>query len=111
MDQIRKDKKRSAVIMVSLAAGMSVFLCVTTLLESQGARTIVTNHMDNDMTIINDTLKKEDVQEHKDLLTEAFLDDLRSISGTLGAGVCGDVDGRILCKMDEYPLRGRPRRI
>ena len=81
MDQIRKDKKRSAVIMVSLAAGMSVFLCVTTLLESQGARTIVTNHMDNDMTIINDTLKKEDVQEHKDLLTEAFLDDLRSISG------------------------------
>ena len=81
MDQIRKDKKRSAVIMVSLAAGMSVFLCVTTLLESQGARTIVTNHMDNDMTIINDTLKKEDAQEHKDLLTEAFLDDLRSISG------------------------------
>ena len=81
MDHIRKDKKRSAVIMVSLAAGMSVFLCVTTLLESQGARTIVTNHMDNDMTIINDTLKKEDAQEHKDLLTEAFLDDLRSISG------------------------------
>ena len=81
MDQIRKDKKRSAVIMVSLAAGMSVFLCVTTLLESQGARTIVTNHMDNDMTIINDTLKKEDAKEHKDLLTEAFLDDLRSISG------------------------------
>ena len=56
--------------MVSLAAGMSVFLCVTTLLESQGARTIVTNHMDNDLTIVNDTLKKEDAKEHKDLLTE-----------------------------------------
>ncbi len=68
-------------IMVSLAAGMSVFLCVTTLLESQGARTIVTNHMDNDLTIINDTLKKEDAKEHKDLLTESFLDDLKSISG------------------------------
>ena len=46
LDQIRKDKRKAAVIMVSLAAGMSVFLCVTTLLESQGARTIVTNHME-----------------------------------------------------------------
>ena len=81
LDQIRKDKRKAAVIMVSLAAGMSVFLCVTTLLESQGARTIVTNHMDNDLTIINDTLKKEDAKEHKDLLTESFLDDLKSISG------------------------------
>ena len=81
LDQIRKDKRKAAVIMVSLAAGMSVFLCVTTLLESQGARTIVTNHMDNDLTIVNDTLKKEDAKEHKDLLTESFLDDLKSISG------------------------------
>ena len=81
LDQIRKDKRKAAVIMVSLAAGMSVFLCVTTLLESQGARTIVTNHMDNDLTIINDTLKKEDAKEHKDLLTESFLDDLKSVSG------------------------------
>ena len=81
LDQIRKDKKKAMVIMVSLAAGMSVFLCVTTLLESQGARTIVTNHMDNDLTIVNDTLKKEDVKAHKDLLTESFLDDLKSVSG------------------------------
>ena len=81
LDQIRKDKKRSTVIMVSLAAGMSVFLCVTTLLESQGARTIVANHMGNDLTIVNDTLKKEDAKEHKDLLTESFLDDLKSVSG------------------------------
>ena len=81
LDQIRKDKRKAAVIMVSLAAGMSVFLCVTTLLESQGARTIVTNHMDNDLTIVNDTLKKEDAKEHKDLLTESFLDDLKSVSG------------------------------
>lgn len=80
-DQIGKDKKKSAVIMVSLAAGMSVFLCMSTLLESQGARTIVTNHMNNDITITDDTLKKEDVQEHKELLTEDFLDNLRKTGG------------------------------
>ena len=38
---------------------MSVFLCISTLLESQAARTIVTNHMDADLVITNDTLKKE----------------------------------------------------
>ena len=42
-DQIWKDKKKSLVIMTSLAAALSVFLCISTLLESQAARTIVTN--------------------------------------------------------------------
>lgn len=81
LDQILKDKKKSAVIMVSLAAGLSVFLCISTLIESQGARTIVTNHMNNDITIINDTLKKEDASKHRQLLTEDFLGQLQDISG------------------------------
>lgn len=81
LDQIRKDKKKSAVIMVSMAAGLSVFLCMSTILESQAARTIVTNHMNADLVIINDTLKKEDPAEHKDLLTEDFLSGLAGISG------------------------------
>ena len=81
LDQIRKDKRKSAVIMVSLAAGMSVFLCLSTLIESQGARTIVMNHMDSDMTIKNDTLKKEDPKEREDLLTDDFLRRLRAVEG------------------------------
>ncbi len=81
LDQIWKDKKRSAVIMVSLAAGLSVFLCLSTLFESQGARTIVADHMDNDMTITNDTLKKEEPEAHKPLLDEKFLDALENIDG------------------------------
>lgn len=81
MDQIRKDKKKSAVIIASLAAGLSVFLCLSTLLESQGARTIVTNHMNNDITIVNDTLKKENSEEHRQLLADEFLDRLEKIQG------------------------------
>ena len=41
LEQLTRDKKRSAVIMASLAAGMSVFLCLVTLLESEGARSYV----------------------------------------------------------------------
>lgn len=81
LDQVLKDKKKSAVIMVSLAAGLSVFLCLSTLLESQAARTIVTNHMNNDITITNDTLRKEDPAEHRNLLTEDFLESLKNVSG------------------------------
>lgn len=81
LDQLGKDRKKTAVIMVSLAAGLSVFLCITTLIESQGARTIVSNHMDSDITITDDTLKKEDVKEHKRLITEEFLSDLKTLNG------------------------------
>ncbi|MGI6005979.1 MAG: ABC transporter permease [Ruminococcus sp.] len=81
LDQILKDKKKSLVVMISLAAGLSVFLCISTLLESQAARTIVANHMNNDMTIVNDTLKKEDGEEHRDLLTADFLEKLKTTEG------------------------------
>ena len=81
LDQIRKDKRKSAVIMVSMAAGMSVFLCLSTLIESQGARTIVMNHMDSDMTVKNDTLKKEDPKEREDLLTDDLLEQISAAEG------------------------------
>ena len=79
--QITKDKKKSAVIMVSLAAGLSVFLCMTTLADSQGARTIVTNHMDADLVLRNDTLDKEDPAEWKQIMDEEFLKELTDTDG------------------------------
>ena len=80
-DQIWKDKKKSLVIMTSLAAALSVFLCISTLLESQAARTIVTNHMNNDITITNDSLRKEDPEDHRDVLTASFMEDLEHLDG------------------------------
>ena len=80
-DQIWKDKKKSLVIMTSLAAGLSVFLCISTLLESQAARTIVTNHMNNDITITNDSLRKEDEEEHRDILSASFMEELSRLDG------------------------------
>ena len=57
--QFTKDKKRTAVVLLSLAASLSVYLCIVTMLDSQAARTIVSNYMDTDMVIQNDTACKE----------------------------------------------------
>lgn len=72
-EQLLKDKKKSAVIMTSLAVALSVFLCMTTLIESQGARTMVSNFVGMDLVIQNDTLKKENQQEWKQILTPELL--------------------------------------
>ena len=58
LEQFTKDKKRTAVVLLSLAASLSVYLCVVTMLDSQVARTIVSNYMDTDMVIKNDTACK-----------------------------------------------------
>ncbi|QDW73292.1 ABC transporter permease [Lachnospiraceae bacterium KGMB03038] len=80
LEQLKKDKKKSVVITLSLAAGLSVFLCLITLIQSQGPRTFVSTYMDVDMTIENDTMKKEDHKEWRDILDGQFLGAIRSNS-------------------------------
>ena len=58
MEQFTKDKKRTAVVLLSSAASLSVYLCIVTMLDSQAARTIVSNSMDTDLLIKNDTALK-----------------------------------------------------
>ena len=59
-EQFQKDKKKSTIVILSLAASLSVFLCLITLIASQGPRTMVSSFMDNDLTILDDTVRKED---------------------------------------------------
>lgn len=75
--QLTKDKKKSGIVILSLGAGLSVFLCLVTMIESHGPRTIMSNYMQMDMVIKNDTLKKEDHDEWKQLLDNKFLEDIR----------------------------------
>lgn len=93
-DQFRKDKKKSAVIIVSMAAGMSVFLCISTLIESQGARTIVADHMNSDIVIQNDTMKKENLDEWRPIISDHFLSSLEELEGI--HSVCPVVTGRTM---------------
>lgn len=79
--QITRDKKKFILVVLSLATSLSVFLCMVTLIESQGARTIVSNYMDMDLVIKNDTLKKEDHEKWKQILDEQLLAEIREKEG------------------------------
>ncbi len=83
-DQVLKDKKKSAVIVVSLSVSLAVFLCVVTLVSSQGAREYYFNYRNLDMVLQNDTMKKEDLKEHVQIFDGAFLDRLDEIDGIAG---------------------------
>lgn len=81
MEQVGKDRKKTAVVMLSLSVSLSVFLCIVTLLESQTARTIISNYMDMDLVIRNDTLRKDDHDKWKQLLDQEFLADIEKNEG------------------------------
>lgn len=76
-EQILKDKKKSVIIMLSLSVSLSVFLCLVTLLASQGARTMVRNYMDMDLVIQNDTVKKENQEDWEQILTPELIEAMR----------------------------------
>lgn len=80
-EQFTKDKKRTAVVLLSLAASLSVYLCVVTMMESQAARTIVSNYMDMDLVIKNDTGYKEKAEERKNVLDVPLENALKEVKG------------------------------
>ena len=80
-EQFAKDKKRTAVVLFSLAASLSVYLCVVTMLDSQAARTIVSNYMDTDLVITNDTAYKENAADRRDILDENLVKEIRKNDG------------------------------
>ena len=81
MEQFTKDKKRTAVVLLSLAASLSVYLCIVTMLDSQVARTIVSNYMDTDMVIKNDTACKEKSENRRDILDDSFVKSIKENAG------------------------------
>ena len=79
--QFCQDKKKSAIVTLSLAAGLSVFLCMTVLIESHGRRTVFSNYMDSDMEIRNETLYNEDEKKWTQIMDTSFLQSLAHNEG------------------------------
>ncbi len=80
-EQFAKDKKRTAMVLLSLATSLSVYLCVVTMLDSQAARTIVSNYMDTDIVIKNDTAYKEKTEDRRDILDESLVEAMKANAG------------------------------
>lgn len=80
-NQFTKDKKRTVVVLLSLAVCLSVYLGIVTMLDSQAARTIVSNDMDADLVIKNDTATKEKTEERKNSIDSSLQESIKDIDG------------------------------
>ena len=76
-DQFCKDKKKTGIAVLSLAASLSMFLCLITIIQSHGARTIMSNYMDTDLVVSNDTLMKEEDEKWEQILKPSLIKELK----------------------------------
>ena len=74
------EKKKTLISILSLAVGLSVFVCVITLLRSQGPRTIVSSAWNDDMEISNRLLSKDDAK-WKEVMDDVFLQKIANADG------------------------------
>ncbi len=80
-DQLKNNKKRTAIVFLSLAMSLIVFFCLTTLIESQGRRTVYPNYWDADFIIHNDTQTTEEIASLQSAIDDVFLSDIQEVSG------------------------------
>ena len=73
-------KKKTIISILSLAAGLSVFVCVITLLRSQGPRTIVSSAWNDDLEISNRILSKDNAK-WREIVDDDFLQKLADTEG------------------------------
>jgi len=91
MEQLTRNKKKTLITMLSLAASLSVFVCLVTLLHTQSAREYVYNYMGLDMVVRNDTVQnvfveqdeggQEQLKGIKQILTDEILEQIEHIEG------------------------------
>lgn len=80
-DQLGKDKKKTTVVFLSLATSFVVFYCMTTVIDSQGRRTVYPNYWDADFIIHNNTNTEEDMASLQPAISEKFLSDVEKTTG------------------------------
>lgn len=91
LEQLTRNKKKTVITMLSLAASFSVFLCLITLLHTQSAREYNYNYMGLDMIVNNDTISnmvllteeegEEQIQNVHQILNEELLRRIEQTEG------------------------------
>lgn len=73
INQLKKDKRKSAVVFMSLSMSLIIFLCLTTIINTYGERTVYPNYWDADFIIGNSTQTIEDVNSLQLAIDKEFL--------------------------------------
>lgn len=80
-DQLRKNKKRTVVVFLSLATSFIVFFCLTTLIDSQGRRTLYPNYWNADFIVYNQTQTTEDIASLRPAINDSTVSDIKETTG------------------------------
>lgn len=80
-DQLRKNNKRTIVVFLSLATSLSVFFCLTTLIDSQGKRTVYPNYWNADFIVYNNTQTTEDIDSLQSAINDILVSDIKEAAG------------------------------
>ena len=80
-EQFKKDKKKTVVVLLSLATSLSVFYCLTTIISSQGERTVLPNYWNADFIVQNQTKTTEDINSLKPAISDSFVEEIRKMDG------------------------------
>lgn len=80
-EQFKKDKKKTIVVLLSLATSLSVFYCLTTIISSQGERTVLPNYWNANFVVQNQTQTTEDINSLKPAISDSFVEEIRKMDG------------------------------
>lgn len=80
-EQFKKDKKKTVVVLLSLAISLSVFYCLTTIISSQGERTVLPNYWNADFAVQNQTQTTENINSLKPAIEDSFVEKIEKMDG------------------------------
>lgn len=80
-DQFKKNRKKTVVVLLSLATSLSVFYCLTTIISSQGERTVLPNYWNADLVVQNQTQTTEDIHSLKPAIEDSFVKEVKQMKG------------------------------
>lgn len=81
INQLKRDKRKSAVVFLSLSTSLIVFLCLTTIINTQGERTVYPNYWDADFIVNNATQTTEDINSLQPAIDNEFLTEIIKTEG------------------------------
>lgn len=68
--ELGRDRKKTAVVLASLTLSLAVFVCLSTVISSQSARTVPPLYWDADVLIRNDSETTEDIASYRPVLED-----------------------------------------
>lgn len=80
-DQLKKNRKRTMIVFLSLAMSLIVFFCLTTLIDSQGRRTVYPNYWNADFIVHNDTQTTENIASLQPAIDDTFILEIQETDG------------------------------